>query len=43
MTIVIDCVRNGKSDTDTFGLWCVPADFQEALNKLLSKTTYQKN
>lgn len=43
MTIVIDCVRNGKNDTDTFGLWCVPADFQEALNELLSKTTYHKS
>lgn len=42
MQICIDCVRNGKIDNDSIGVWCRPSDFKEAVDKVFSKMGYKE-
>ena len=42
MQIGIDNIRNGKPDHDSIAVWCRPADFKEAVERVFSKMKYKE-
>lgn len=42
MQIGIDSIRNGKQDHDSIAVWCRPADFKEAAERVFSKMKYKE-
>jgi hypothetical protein len=42
MTVWIYYERNGRKDSDAFGVWCRPSDFEADVKDLFSKLTFKE-
>ena len=42
MQISIDCVRHGRRDSDSIGVWCRPADFKNAVDGVFASMRYKE-